>query len=98
MNEERLTQILVEPKVSEKATRLTDLHRQYVFKVISDATKPEIKSAVELLFKVEVDSVTTSIVRAKQRNFRGSAGTKKSWKKAFVRLREGFEIDFLAAE
>jgi len=98
MNEERLTQILVEPKVSEKATRLADSDRQYVFKVINNATKPEIKVAVERLFKVEVQSVTTSIVRAKQRNFRGISGAKKSWKKAFVRLREGFEIDFLAAE
>ena len=98
MNQERLTQILVEPKVSEKATRLADRDRQYVFKVISDASKPEIRAAVEWLFKVEVLSVTTSVVRAKQRNFRGVSGTKKSWKKAFVRLKEVFEIDFLAAE
>jgi len=98
MNEERLIQILVEPKVSEKATRLAETDRQYVFKVINNATKPEIKAAVELLFKVEVQSVTTSVVRAKQRNFRGVSGVKKSWKKAFVRLREGFEIDFLGAE
>ena len=98
MNEERLTQILLEPKVSEKATRLADESGQYVFRVRGDASKPEIKSAVELLFKVKVRSVTTSIVRAKQRTFRGMGGTKKSWKKAFVRLQDGFEIDFLASE
>ena len=98
MNEERLMQILVEPKVSEKATRLADKDRQYMFKVLTDATKPEIRTAVERLFTVEVESVTTSVVRAKQRNFKGVSGSRKSWKKAFVRLKEGFEIDFLATE
>ncbi len=94
MNQERLFQILVEPKMSEKSARVAELHRQYMFKVLNDATKPEIKAAVEQLFKVEVESVTTSIVRARTRSFRNQMGAQNSWKKAFVKLREGFEIDF----
>ena len=98
MNQERLLQILVEPKLSEKGARVADRHRQYMFRVLNDATKPEIKAAVEQLFKVEVESVTTSIVRAKARSFRGRVGSRNAWKKAFVKLKQGFEIDFLGGE
>tara|TARA_B100000214_G_C23829246_1_gene563384 strand:+ start:471 stop:767 length:297 start_codon:yes stop_codon:yes gene_type:complete len=98
MNEERLLQILREPKMSEKAARIADKDAQYVFRVLNDATKKEIKEAVEKNFKVEVRSVTTSVVRAKARNFKGRTGVKPSWKKAFVRLKDGFEIDFMGAE
>ncbi len=94
MNQERLLQILVEPKMTEKAARAADLHRQYMFRVLKNATKPEIKAAVEQLFKVEVEAVTTSVVRPKTRNFRGRPGALNAWKKAFVKLKEGFEIDF----
>ena len=94
MNQERLLQVLVSPKLSEKATRVADQHNQYLFHVLRDATKPEIKAAVEQLFKVEVAAVTTSVVRARTRNFRGSTGRIGAWKKAFVKLKPGFEIDF----
>ncbi|MGE0482916.1 MAG: 50S ribosomal protein L23 [Gammaproteobacteria bacterium] len=91
-------QVLIEPKVTEKGARAQELHRQYLFKVLRDATKPEIKAAVEQLFKVEVESVTTSIVRPKMRRFRNQAGYHNAWKKAFVKLKEGHEIDFLGGE
>ncbi|MEQ8694589.1 MAG: 50S ribosomal protein L23 [Gammaproteobacteria bacterium] len=95
MNQERLMQVLVEPRQSEKSTRVADKHRQYLFRVLTDATKPEIKAAVELLFKVKVEGVTTSMVPSRLRNFRGRAGTRNAWKKAYVTLAEGFEIDFV---
>ena len=94
MNQERLLQVLVEPRITEKGARVQELHRQYMFKVLRDASKPEIKAAVEQLFKVEVESVTTSIVRAKVRRFRSRVGFHNAWKKAFVKLKEGHEIDF----
>ena len=98
MNEERLMQVLIEPKMTEKSTRVADQHRQYMFKVLSDASKPEIKAAVESLFKVEVENVTTAMVRAKSRFFRGRSGSTKAWKKAFVKLKDGFEIDFATGD
>ena len=98
MNQERLLQVLIEPKLSEKSARVADLHRQYLFKVLNDATKPEIKAAVEHLFKVEVEHVTTSTVHAKTRTFKGRMGTRGTWKKAFVKLKEGFEINFVGGE
>lgn len=94
MNQERLLQVLVEPRMTEKSARVADLHGQYMFRVLSDATKPEIKAAVEHLFKVEVASVTTSVVRARTRQFRAQTGSRNAWKKAFVSLKDGFEIDF----
>lgn len=98
MNQERLMQVLIEPKISEKGARLADEHRQYMFRVLMDATKPEIKAAVEQLFKVEVEAVTTSTVPSRFRSFRGRSGVRSAWKKAFVKLREGFEIDFMGGE
>jgi len=98
MNQERLLQVLVEPKLSEKGARVAELHRQYMFRVLNDATKPEIKAAVEQLFKVEVESVTTANVRAKVRRFRGRVGSHGAWKKAFVKLKDGFEINFGLAD
>ena len=98
MNKERLMQILVEPKISEKASRVADNHRQYVFRVLQDATKREIRAAVELLFNVKVEHVTVSNVPGKTRYFRGSAGVRQAWKKAYVKLLPGFDIDFLAGD
>ena len=98
MNQERLLQVLVEPKLSEKGARVADLYRQYMFKVLNDATKPEIKAAVEQLFKVEVEHVTTSTVHARARTFKGRTGVRGAWKKAFVKLKEGFEINFVGGE
>ena len=97
MNQERLLQVLVEPKVTEKGSR-AEIDRQYMFRVLNDATKPEIKAAVESLFKVEVEAVTTSIVRARTRRFMNRMGTQPAWKKAFVKLKDGFELDFTGVE
>ncbi len=98
MNQERLFQILLEPKISEKGTRIADLHRQYTFKVLMNATKPEIKASVEQLFKVEVESVTTLTVPSRLRTFKGRPGVHDAWKKAYVKLKKGFEIDFMAGD
>lgn len=97
MNQERLMQVLVEPKLTEKATRVADLDAQYVFRVIKDATKPEIKEAVEKLFNVQVESVRTLNVRGHVKRFRGQSGNRQGWKKAYVKLKDGFNIDFLGA-
>ena len=94
-NEERLLQVLVAPQISEKATMIADKNEQVIFVVAPDATKPEIKAAVELLFKVQVDSVQVANVKGKDKRFRGVAGRRKGWKKAFVSLMPGQEINFV---
>ncbi|MEM7468497.1 MAG: 50S ribosomal protein L23 [Pseudomonadota bacterium] len=98
MNRERLMQVLVSPKISEKAARVADRNRQYVFRVLNNATKPEIKAAVEELFQVKVAGVTTSNVPARTRSFRGQIGVKQAWKKAYVKLEEGHDIDFMVGD
>lgn len=98
MNRERLLQVLLEPKISEKATRVADESRQYVFRVLANATKREIKAAVEELFKVKVEKVQVSNVPAKARTFKGRTGVRHAWKKAYVKLATGFELDFLAGD
>jgi large subunit ribosomal protein L23 len=95
MNQERLMQVLLAPQISEKATFIADKNEQVVFRVASDATKPEIKAAVELLFKVEVESVQTANVKGKVKRFKGTTGRRKGWKKAFVSLKPGQEINFV---
>lgn len=95
MNQERLLQVLLAPQVSEKATYVADKHEQVVFRVASDATKPEIKAAVELLFKVQVESVQVLNVKGKVKRFRQTTGRRKGWKKAFVCLKPGQEINFV---
>ena len=95
MNQERLMQVLLAPQISEKATWVADKHDQVIFRVVSDATKPEIKAAVELLFKVQVESVQVSTVKGKQKRFGRSMGRRKNWKKAFVSLKPGQEINFV---
>ncbi len=95
MNQERLMQVLLAPQISEKATWVADKHEQVIFRVASDATKPEIKAAVELLFKVQVESVQVSTVKGKQKRFGRSMGRRKNWKKAFVSLKPGQEINFV---
>ena len=94
MNQERLMQVLLAPQISEKATYVADKHEQVVFRVASDATKPEIKAAVELLFKVEVEGVQVANVKGKVKRFKGTTGRRKGWKKAFVSLKPGQEINF----
>jgi large subunit ribosomal protein L23 len=98
MNEERLLKILLAPHMSEKSNRLTERYNQVAFKVTRDATKPEIKDAVELLFKVKVTGVTVLNVRGKRKRFGALAGRRSDWKKAYVSLEAGHEIDFLTAQ
>ncbi len=94
MNQERVFQILLGPHVSEKAAIVAEDSNQYVFKVALDATKTEIKTSVEQLFKVKVDDVRTLRVKGKTKRNRFGLSTKPSWKKAYVRLEQGQEIDF----
>jgi len=95
---ERLMNVVIAPVVSEKSTRVADKHRQYVFRVADRATKPEIKAAVELLFKTSVESVTLSNVKGKMKRFGRFMGRRRNWKKAYVRLASGQEINFAATE
>lgn len=94
MNQERVFQVLLGPHVSEKAALAAEDSNQYVFKVALDATKSEIKTSVEQLFKVQVDQVRTLRVKGKTKRNRFGLTTKTSWKKAYVRLAQGQEIDF----
>ncbi len=97
-SQERLMQVLLAPQISEKATFLADKNEQVVFKVDSAATKPEVKAAVELLFKVEVESVQIANVKGKVKRFGKMMGRRKGWKKAFVCLKPGQEINFASGE
>lgn len=98
MKEERLLQIILTPVISEKATMLADKREQVIFRVATSATKPEIKAAVELLFKVQVKGVTVSNVKGKTKKFGRFMGTRSSWKKAFICLKPGQELNFAAGE
>ena len=95
---DRLMNVVLAPVVSEKSTFVADKSRQYVFRVADDATKPQIRAAVELMFKIKVEGVTVANVKGKQRRFGRTIGRKRSWKKAYVRLAEGQEINFAATE
>lgn len=97
--QERLTQVLLAPVVSEKGTFVGDKHNQFVFRVARDATKPEIKAAVELLFspkdkKLEVEAVRIVNVRAKEKRMGRFVGHRAGWKKAYVNLKAGQDINF----
>jgi large subunit ribosomal protein L23 len=94
-SQERLLQVLLAPQVSEKATYVAEKHEQVIFRVATDATKPEIKAAVELLFKVQVESVQVLNVKGKVKRFGKSTGQRKGWKKAFVCLKPGQEMNFV---
>jgi len=98
VNQERLINLLLEPRVSEKSTLVADKYNQFVFKVVSDADKDEIKQAVELMFKVEVASVQVCNVKGKSKTFKALQGRRKGWKKAYVRLKPGFDIDFMGTQ
>ncbi len=89
--------LLLSPRITEKSSDLSDKHSQYVFKVIKTATKPQIKRAVELMFKVEVASVQVSNVKGKQKSFKQKLGKRSDWKKAYVKLKPGFDIDFMGS-
>ena len=92
--QERLMQVVLAPVISEKSTFVADKNNQVVFRVAPDATKPEIKAAIELMFKVQVDAVKVVNVRGKGKRFGLSAGRRRHWKKAYVCLKEGQEINF----
>jgi large subunit ribosomal protein L23 len=92
--ESRLSQVLVEPIVSEKATLVSEKQNQVTFKVLRDATKPEIKAAVELMFKVDVESVQTVVQKGKVKKFGRSIGRRDHIKKAYVSLKAGQELNF----
>jgi large subunit ribosomal protein L23 len=91
---ERLMTLLLAPTVSEKATQIADRHSQFVFRVVQDATKPEVKAAVELLFKVDVEAVQIANVKGKAKRFGAFSGRRRHWKKAYVSLKPGQEINF----
>ena len=97
-NAEQLMNVVLAPVVSDKSTRVADKNRQYVFRVADAATKPEIKAAIELMFKTKVDSVTVARVKGKQKRFGRTMGRRNNWKKAYVRLAAGQEINFAVTE
>jgi large subunit ribosomal protein L23 len=98
MNQERIFKVLIGPHVSEKASIVADKHKSIVFKVARDANKGEIKNAVEALWNVKVDSVRTVLVKGKKKKFGRFEGRRQDWKKAYVALKDGYDIDFLSAE
>ena len=98
MNQERVFQVLLGPHVSEKAAIVADVSNQYVFKVAVDATKAEIKKSVEQLFKVKVEDVSTLKVKGKVKRNRFGYSAKPTWKKAYVKLEQGQDIDFATVD
>lgn len=98
MRQERIFKIILGPVVSEKTAVLGETANQVVFKVIKDAQKPEIKAAVEQLFDVKVESVRVLNVKGKTKRTKYGMGVRSDWKKAYVRLEEGQDIDFAVAE
>ncbi|MDG1074527.1 MAG: 50S ribosomal protein L23 [Methylophilaceae bacterium] len=96
--QDRLLQVIVAPQITEKATYVADKNQQIAFKVMKNATKLEIKAAVELVFKVEVESVTTLNVLGKTKRAGRTIGKRNDWKKAYVSLKPGQEINFAAGE
>lgn len=97
-NQERLMQVLLAPIISEKSTFIGEKRNQYVFRVVSNATKPEIKAAVELMFKTQVKSVSVMNVHGKEKRSGRFIGRRNNWKKAYVALQEGQEINFAEGE
>lgn len=97
MNDLNLMRVLKAPVVSEKSTNAADKENRIVFKVQKNATKSQIKGAVELMFDVKVDSVQVLNVKGKEKRFGRSMGKRPDWKKAYVKLKPGFDIEFSAA-
>lgn len=96
MNNERLMKVLLSPLVSEKSSIAADANRQFTFRVATDASKREIAKAVEKLFDVKVDRVQVVNVKGKNKRFGSIMGRRSDWKKAYVRLKPGSDIDFTA--
>jgi large subunit ribosomal protein L23 len=97
VNKYQLATVLEAPIISEKSTIAAEKNKRFVFKVQKQATKKHIKNAVELMFNVEVDSVHVLNVKGKQKRFGRSLGQRPDWKKAYVKLKPGHDIDFSAA-
>lgn len=97
MNQERVFKVLLGPHVSEKATMLADSKSQFVFKVATDATKLEIKKAVEVLFNVKVAGVRTVNVQGKTKRTMRGMGKRNDWKKAYIALQPGQDLDFASS-
>jgi large subunit ribosomal protein L23 len=95
MNQERLMKILLSPIVSEKSTQMGDQNNQVAFRVLQDATKPEIKAAVELMFKVQVDTVRVLNQKGKAKRYGKTSGRRRDTRKAYVSLAQGQEINFV---
>lgn len=97
MNQERIYKVLLGPVVSEKSASVGESSNQVVFKVLADASKVEIKAAVQALFNAKVESVRVLNVKGKTKRTRYGVGKRSDWKKAYVRLEQGQEIDFAVA-
>ncbi len=97
-SEMRLLQVILAPVITEKATLIADKNEQVIFRVAPDATKPEIKAAVELLFKVQVEAVKVANVKGKVKRTGRFMGRRDNWKKAYVCLAPGQELNFVAGE
>ena len=97
-SQERLMKVLLAPQISEKATFVAEKNGQVIFRVSPDATKHEIKAAVEMMFKVTVDSVQVANVKGKVKRMGRLLGRRNDWKKAYVCLASGQEINFAASE
>ena len=98
MSQERLMNVLLGPHISEKSSIVADQANQVVFKVAVDANKDEIKKAVELMFDVAVDSVQVMNMKGKTKRSSNGMGRRRNWKKAYVSLKEGQDINFVGAE
>ena len=97
INKSNLAAVLQAPVISEKSTIAAEAKRQFVFKVKKQASKLQIKNAVEIMFEVQVDSVRVLNVKGKEKRFGQALGKRSDWKKAYVKLKEGHDIDFSAA-
>ncbi len=96
-SQERLMQVILAPQVSEKATYIAEKHNQVIFRVVQDATKAEIKAAVELMWKaqnIEVENVQVTNIKGKEKRFGRLMGRRSNWKKAYVSIKKGQEINF----
>lgn len=95
MNNYQLSDLIVAPIISEKSTIAAEKSNRFVFKIKKQATKPQIKQAVELMFDVKVDSVQILNVKGKQKRFGKTLGQRSDWKKAYVKLKQGHDISFV---
>ncbi|MEO6825435.1 MAG: 50S ribosomal protein L23 [Nitrosospira sp.] len=96
-SQERLMQVILAPQVSEKATFIAEKHNQIIFRVVQDATKAEIKAAVELMWKaqnIKVENVQVTNIKGKEKRFGRFMGRRSNWKKAYVSIKNGQEINF----